>query len=174
MEEVIELLNELIDYVKVHYYRKRIQEATYREHTKGLKDGEFVIHVNYSENCKNKQQSEIKAGYFGLSNFILLTMQAVYDTKTVKFWSDGRGSQFNSQFAFFMLSKFDNSINLEWNYFEGNHGKGAVDGVGGTAKHTVYSHVLTTGLSSNPQSSLSSMQVKYCQKVLFSIWRMNP
>ena len=159
MEEVIELLNEQIDYVKVHYYRKRIQEATYREHTKGLKDGEFVIHVNYSENYKNKQQSEINTGYYGqgkfrfftvviymkqndvtvcknyalvtpendhsynisfwLNNFILSTMQADYDTKTVKFWSDSRASQFNSQFAFLMLSKFDHSINLEWNYFEG-------------------------------------------------------
>ena len=159
MEEVIELLNEQIDYVKVHYYRKRIQEATYREHTKGLKVGEFVIHVNYSENYKNKQQSEINTGYygqgkfrfftvviymkqndvtvcknyalvtpendhsynisFGLNNFILSTMQADYDTKTVKFWSDGRASQFNGQFAFLMLSKFDHSINLEWNYFEG-------------------------------------------------------
>ena len=37
-EEVIELLNEQIDYVKVHYYQKRIQDATYREQIKGWKD----------------------------------------------------------------------------------------------------------------------------------------
>ena len=49
-EEVIKLLNEQIDYLKVHYYRKQIQDATYREHIKGLKDGELVIHVDYSEN----------------------------------------------------------------------------------------------------------------------------
>ena len=54
-EEVKELLNEQIDYLKVHYYWKRIQETTYREHIKGLKDGKLVIHVNYSENYKNKQ-----------------------------------------------------------------------------------------------------------------------
>ena len=163
-EEVIELLNEQIDYVKVHYYRKRIQDATYREHIKGLKDGELVIHVDCSENYKNKQQSEIKAGYygqgqfslfvvviymkqhddtvcknyalvtrendhscnisFGLNNFILSTMQANYDFKTVKLWSDGCASQFFSQFAFFVISKFDHSINIEWNYFEANHRKG--------------------------------------------------
>ena len=35
-EEVIELLKEQIDYVKVYYYRKRIQDATYREHIKGI------------------------------------------------------------------------------------------------------------------------------------------
>ena len=122
-EEVTVLLNEQIDYVKVDYYRKRIQEATYREHIKGLKDRELVIHVDYSENYKNKQ-SEIKAEYYGqgqfslftaviyikqnddivcknyalvtpendhscnisfrLNNFILSTMQADYDIKTVK------------------------------------------------------------------------------------------
>ena len=70
-------------------------------------------------------------------------MQADYDIKTVRFWSDGWASQFRSQFAFFMLSKFDHSINIEWNYFEANHGKGVVDGIGGTVKHAVYSHVFT-------------------------------
>ena len=158
------LLNEQIDYVKDYYYRKWIQDATYREHIKKLKDEELVIHVDYSENYKNKQQSEIKAGYygqgqfslfvvviymkqhddtvcknyalvtrendhscnisFGLNNFILSTMQANYDFKTVKLWSDGCASQFCSQFAFFVISKFDHSINIEWNYFEANHRKG--------------------------------------------------
>ena len=178
-----------------------------------MKDGELGIHVDYSENYKNKQQSEIEAGYyeqgqfslftvviymkqndatvcknyalitpendhscnisFELNNFILSTMQADYDIKTVKIWSDGCASQFRCQFAFFMLSKFDHSINTEWNYFEANHGKGVVDGIGGTVKHAVYSHVFTE-LSSNPQSSLPSMQMKYCKKLLFSMWRMNP
>ena len=64
-EEVMKLLNEEIDYVKVYYYQRRIQDATYREHIKGLKGRDLKIHVNYSENCKNKQQIEIKAGYYG-------------------------------------------------------------------------------------------------------------
>ena len=29
------------------------------------------------------------------------------------------------------------------NHFKANHRKGAVDGIGGTVKHAVYSHVLT-------------------------------
>ena len=49
----------------------------------------------------------------------------------------------NLQFAFFMLSKFDHSINIEWNNFEANHGKGVADEIGSTVKHAVYSHVLT-------------------------------
>ena len=61
----------------------------------------------------------------------------------IQFWSDGCASQFCSQYAFYVLSKYNAKINLQWNYFEANHGKGAVDGTGGTAKHAVYSHVLT-------------------------------
>ena len=68
------MLNEQIDYVKVHYYRKRIKDTTYREHINGLKDEELVIHVDYSENYKNKQQSEIKAGYYGQGQFSLFTV----------------------------------------------------------------------------------------------------
>ena len=44
--------------MKVHYYQKRIQDATYKEHIKGLKDGELVIHVHYSENY-NKVRSRL-------------------------------------------------------------------------------------------------------------------
>ena len=57
------MLNEQIHYVKVHYYRKRIEDTTYREQINRLKDEELVIYVDYTENYKNKQQSEIKAGY---------------------------------------------------------------------------------------------------------------
>ena len=100
---------------------------------------------------------------FGLNNFILSTMQADYDIiKTVKFWSGCCASQFRSQFAFFMLSKFDHSINIEWNYFEANHGKGVVDGIGGTVKHAVYSHVLTNRVAIKSPKQFA----KYANEIL--------
>ena len=106
-----------------------------------MKQNDDTVCKNYAlVTPENDQSCNIS---FGLNNFILSTMQADYDIKTVKFWSDGCASQLRSQFAFFMLSKFDHSINIEWNYFEANHGKGVVDGIAGTVKHPVYSHVLT-------------------------------
>ena len=95
---------------------------------------------------------------FGLNNFILSPMQADYDIKT----------QILVRWLCFMLSKFDHSINIEWNHFEANHGKGVVDGIGGTVKHAVYSHVLTDIVV------VKSMQMKYWQKLLFSMWGVNP
>ena len=32
---------------------------------------------------------------------------------------------------------------IQWHYFEANHGKGAVDGIGGCVKHSVYREVLS-------------------------------
>ena len=40
-----------------------------------------------------------------------------------------------------MLTKFDTDIDIQWHYFEANHGKGAVDGIGGRVKHPVFRHV---------------------------------
>ena len=40
-----------------------------------------------------------------------------------------------------MLTKFDTDIDIQWHYFEANHGKGAVDGIGGRVKHSVFCRV---------------------------------
>ena len=34
-------------------------------------------------------------------------------------------------------------MKIEWYYFQGNHGKGPVDGTGGSVKHAVYRNVLS-------------------------------
>ena len=69
---------------------------------------------------------------FGLNNFMISHICLDYDIHTIKCWSDSCALQFCSQYAFYMLTRFDPAINVHWNYFEANHGKGAVDGIGGT------------------------------------------
>ena len=32
------------------------------------------------------------------------------------------------------MTKFDRNVALQWHYFEANHGKGAVDGIGGNCQ----------------------------------------
>ena len=39
------------------HYNKRGQSKKYKEHISNLKGSKFVIHVDYSENCKNKQKT---------------------------------------------------------------------------------------------------------------------
>ena len=109
-----------------------------------------MIHVDYSGN--HKQQNEIKAAYYGqgktvcksyalateendhscnvsfaLNHIIICQISSEYCVSTNNFWSNGCASQFRSQYAFYMLSKFDPILNLEWHFFEANHGKGGIE-----------------------------------------------
>lgn len=58
-------------------------------------------------------------------------------------WSDGCASQFRSRYVFKLLSGIDSSINLTWCYNERHHGKGPMDGVGGTLKNSIYRDVMS-------------------------------
>ena len=125
-----------------------------------MKQNDDTVWKNYAlVTAENDHSCNIS---FGPNNFILSTMQAVDKIKLLahglnvpdhfmKLALKGlKLSNFglmaalpNLQFAFFMLSKFDHSINIKWNNFEANHGKGVVDEIGSTVNHAVYSHVLT-------------------------------
>ena len=45
--------------IKMHYFCKRTQSNKYKKQINELKDGVAIIHVDYSENYKNKQHNEI-------------------------------------------------------------------------------------------------------------------
>ena len=57
-------------------------------------------------------------------------------------WSDGCAAQFRSRFVFRLLtSDFFDNAELTWGYNEKSHGKGPMDGVGGTVKNVVFRKV---------------------------------
>ena len=64
-----------------------------------------------------------------LNNFLIKKFKEKAKITSIKCWSDGCASQFRSQFAFYMMTKFDRDVGLQWHYFEANHGKGAIDGI---------------------------------------------
>ena len=68
---------------------------------------------------------------YTLNHFPLDILRREQCTKTVKFWSSGCATQFQNQYAFYMRTKLDYDLKIQWNFFEANHGKGAVVGVGG-------------------------------------------
>lgn len=69
---------------------------------------------------------------YTLNHFLLHILSRKQCTKTVKFWSEGCATQFLSQYAFYMLTKLDYDLKIQWNFFKANHGKGKVNGAGGT------------------------------------------
>ena len=64
----------------------------------------------------------------------------------VDIWTDGPSSQFKNRFMFVAINKLKEHAcfsKLIWNYFATSHGKGVVDGIGGTAKRVVNRLVLS-------------------------------
>ncbi|CAF1292332.1 unnamed protein product [Adineta steineri] len=63
----------------------------------------------------------------------------------ISFFSDGAGSQFKQRFLFRNLTQMSNyyNLNFSWHFFATSHGKGVVDGLGGTVKRIVWLQVLT-------------------------------
>lgn len=53
-------------------------------------------------------------------------------------FSDGQSSQFKNKYIVSILSKLANIVQVQWNYFATSHGKGVVDGIGGTIKRLVW------------------------------------
>ena len=63
--------------------------------------------------------------------------------KSTSFWSDGPSSQFKNRFHIASIIRLQNhhDIEITWNYFATSHGKGPVDGIGGSVKRHVWSQV---------------------------------
>ena len=79
--------------------------------------------------------------------FLKYNFQKVLEFKPnisyVKMFSDGCAAQFKNKFTLsnFTFIQKDFGIDGEWSFFGSSHGKGAVDGVGGVVKRTVWNAV---------------------------------
>ena len=73
-----------------------------------------------------------------------LLFQLPATVTNVTLWSDGPRTQFKNRFlakAILFLEKMHNIV-INWRFFAAGHGKGPVDGIGGTVKRYVASKVL--------------------------------
>ena len=59
--------------MKAHIFIKRTQNTHYNRLKENLKTNEFIIHVDYSKNYKDKEQDEIQSAYFGHKSFSIFT-----------------------------------------------------------------------------------------------------
>ena len=60
----------------------------------------------------------------------------------IDLWSDGPASQFKNRFMVaFLLHRSMNFKVMTWNFFATSHGKGAIDGVGGSLKGSAWNKV---------------------------------
>ena len=62
---------------------------------------------------------------------------------TLHIWSDGCAGQFRSRYVFALVSQIDSKVDVNWYYNERHHGKGPMNGIGGTIKNKVYQDVMS-------------------------------
>ncbi|CAG4981646.1 unnamed protein product [Colias eurytheme] len=67
------------------------------------------------------------------------------ELKKVSVFSDGCAAQFKNRYTLLNLcySESDWGVEVEWCFFASSHGKGAVDGIGATAKRLLWSAIMT-------------------------------
>lgn len=80
-------------------------------------------------------------------NYLLNYLKQTYpDIANVSVFSDGTSAQFKNRYMFSCLHMLEQNfkIKLTWNFFATSHGKGVVDGIGGTIKRSVWNYVKST------------------------------
>ena len=66
-------LTDMFAKLKLHYFTKRMQSKECKTQIETLQPGEVIIHVDYLENYKNKQQNKIKSAFYGQGQFTIYT-----------------------------------------------------------------------------------------------------
>ena len=63
----------------------------------------------------------------------------------------------------YFLPNFYRDVTIEWNYNEAHHGKGPMDGIGGTLKNTVFKEVKSGRLSVDSPEAFAMAADKLCK-----------
>ena len=81
-------------------------------------------------------------------------------------------------FVFCLLTEIQKDVDIVWHYFEARHGKGPMDGIGGTIKNMVFKKVLSGSTVintpkefaefANTVSSISCQTKIYCKSLITS------
>jgi hypothetical protein len=119
----------------------------------------YMEHDKYAVNVFNKLLINDMVQEIGLQNVL-------------EIFSDGAVSQYKQRFNICNMTL--QSVRINWNFFASSHGKGAVDGVGGTIKRLVYKGNKSNRWTPPPKDALSfsvcaqqctpNIKIIYCPK----------
>ena len=87
-----------------------------------------------------------KPSVHAFMTYIFSSLKAKYpDIQRIDIFSDGAASQFKQRFLFSNLYPWEEKfeVKLRWHFFATSHGKGVVDGLGGTIKRSVFRYIRT-------------------------------
>ena len=114
----------------------------------------FTAHAWINQDCKESiviisdDLNHTKNTVYTSMSFLYNHLTTKYPTiETINTFSDGAASQFKQQYLFSNLYIWEQNTqtNIIWNFFATLHGKGAVDCLGGTVKHSGWRSVKVGG-----------------------------
>ena len=86
--------------------------------------------------------------------------------KFIDFFSDGAAQHFKQKFTMFsMTCLMDEGVKANWHFFATSHGKGAVDGVGGSVKRIVSREMKANRININNPLSYFKCAESKCDKI---------
>ena len=129
----------------------------------------FTGHAWIDFDCKesfvivSNDLNHTKDAVYAFVSYILEYLKKQYPSlKIVDIWSDGAASQFKQRYLFANLYPWQEqfSITISWHFFATSHGKGAVDGIGGTVKRSVWRHIKSTSIGLENAEAYSNLASK--------------
>ncbi|XP_071950782.1 uncharacterized protein [Antedon mediterranea] len=122
--------------------QNEIQSAHWNHGQATLFTAHAWINSNTSESIViiSDDLDHTKISVHAVMSLILTKIKEKYPTiENMNVFSDGAGAHFKQRFLFSNLFNWEKlfNINLKWNFFATSHGKGVVDGHGGTVKGVI-------------------------------------
>ena len=94
-------------------------------------------HQSFALVSDNLDHDKLTVNSYMYLTYLLLEMKDIYpNLQEVHIFSDGAVSQFKNKYIFQLLCYLQEKLKLSlaWHFFATSHGKGAVDGIGGSVK----------------------------------------
>ena len=122
------------------------------------------MHVLASDDLSHDKKSVAVFMDTVVNNFIRKSFPQV---RVVNIFSDGPSSQFKNKFmAGFYHTLQRKGLRIKWPFFATSHGKGVIDGLGGTVKRMVWG-AMSTRKVSNAQDAVTFAKItaQFCKSV---------
>lgn len=173
--------------------QNEVQSAYFNQH--GIAIFTVVVWAGdqtYSQCYVSDDTSHSKYCVLAFLNEIISGMKSkLPDLKSIEIFSDGCAAQFKNRWILSLVLTAEHlfGVNLTWNFFASGHGKGAVDGIGGTVKRAVHQRIMSGNVKvysaeefnscvNNSMKGISSTYVsvediKMLEQHLAPLWKKN-
>ena len=136
----------------------------------------FTAHVWIKHDTSEGQSMVIVSDDLNHTKYsIYMFMQHIFshlkttypDIEHINIFSDGPTSQFKQRALFSNLYawEMDHDLKITWNFFATSHGKGVINGIGGTLKRTVWRHVKAERAHVTNASEYSTLGKQLCPNI---------